>query len=68
MMSSVMELSSKGVTPSLSKLQSIKDMPLPDSKEKLRSFLGLAAYAGHKYVPLFFISCCPTMVSVCCQF
>ena len=46
-------LSSKGVTPSLSKVQSIKDMPLPDSKEKLHSFLGLAAYVGHKFVPHF---------------
>ena len=46
-------LSSAGVTPSVSKVQSIKDMVLPDSKEKLRSFLGLAAYIGHKFVPHF---------------
>lgn len=46
-------LSSTGVTPSRAKIQSIRDMPLPDSKEKLRSFLGLAAYVGHKFVPHF---------------
>ena len=46
-------LSRKGVTPSLSKVQSIKDMPLPDSKEKLRSFLGLAAYVDISLFHIF---------------
>ena len=44
-------LSSEGISPHPSKISAITKMPLPSSKEKLRSFLGLASYIGQRFVP-----------------
>ena len=46
-------LTNKGISPSPSKVEAIKLMPIPQSKEKLYSFFGLATYGGQIFVPDF---------------
>ena len=44
-------LSKDGISPSPKKVESVNSMTLPCTKPQLRSFLGLASYVGHKFVP-----------------
>jgi len=46
-------LSKNGVAPDPEKLSAIFRFPVPKTQSDLRSFLGLAEYAGHKFVPHF---------------
>ena len=46
-------LSSTGISPSLAKVEAIKNMPIPQNKDQLHSFLGLANYVCQKLVPNF---------------
>lgn len=46
-------LSSEGVAPSPEKLKSIQEMARPDSRENLRSLLGLASFVGIQFIPHF---------------
>ena len=52
-------LSQTGISPSPSKIEAIRNMPIPQSKEQLRSFLGLATYVGQKFVPNFAMLAAP---------
>ena len=52
-------LSSAGIAPSLSKIQAILEIPEPESKEQMRSFLGLANFVGQKFVPNFAVLSAP---------
>ena len=45
--------STEGISPDPSKISAITEMPLPDSIQSLRTFLGLATYAGQRHVPHF---------------
>ena len=45
------KLSASGIAPSPAKIEAIQSMPLPETKEQLRSFLGLAGFVGTKFVP-----------------
>ena len=46
-------LNENGINPSASKIEAIKNVPLPKTKDQLRSFLGLANYIGQRFVPSF---------------
>ena len=52
-------ISGKGISPSPEKVAALSDMPLPTSADSLRSFLGMAAYLGQRYVPNFSSLCQP---------
>ena len=44
------KISEKGTSPDLEKVQAIKDMPFPSSKQDLQRFLGMIAYLS-KFIP-----------------
>lgn len=46
-------LTAEGVSPSPEKVKAIATMPVPDSTEKLRSFLGLANWVGQRFIHNF---------------
>ena len=52
-------ISAKGISPSPSKVAALSEMPLPTVPDNLRSFLGMAAYLGQRYVPNFSSLCQP---------
>ena len=52
-------ISSKGISPSPEKVKSLSEMPIPMTADSLRSFLGMAAYLGQRYVPNFSSLCQP---------
>lgn len=45
-------ISGQGISPDISRIKALKDAPIPDSAEKLHSFLGFAQYYA-KFVPNF---------------
>ena len=45
------EISSKGIEPSETKLESIEKCKSPGNKEELQSFLGLIVYVGSRFIP-----------------
>ena len=47
------KFSKEGCAPSEDKIRAISNMDLPSTREDLRSFLGLAQYIGHRFVPNF---------------
>ncbi len=46
-------LNSAGIAPSPSKIDSIRTMTVPETKEQLRSFLGLATFVGQRFIAHF---------------
>ena len=46
-------LSKEGISPSPGKVSDVAQMDLPPTREKLRSFLGMASWLGQKFVPHF---------------
>ena len=51
--------SDSGISPGLEKLAAIREMPVPPTRESLRSFLGFATYVGAHFVPHFSARCKP---------
>lgn len=47
------KISERGIEPSLDKVKAISEIKVPETKEQLRSFLGLVTYVGHRFVPNF---------------
>lgn len=52
-------LSANGIAPSPDKVAALTTLPRPDSKDSLRSFLGMASYIGQRFVPNFSNMCQP---------
>lgn len=52
-------ISSEGISPSLDKVSALSTMNRPETKDALRSFLGMASYLGQRYVPHYSSLCKP---------
>ena len=52
-------LTSQGISPSPDKVSALLNMPRPETRDSLRSFMGMATYVGQRFVPGFSSLCKP---------
>ena len=52
-------MTANGIKPQPSKMNAIRDFPIPSNESELRSFIGIAEYAAHRFIPNFSILAAP---------